>query len=286
MSDFGGGAPPPPPPPSAGGGGPIPQRGLGDILSTAFELYKTNFAKLIQLVAIVVVPLALVQAFVRTVAFKPCEPRDINTLEDLNDLVNDCAASSFGRSLLVAAIIGLLTVAIQQLLVGALTRGGAGALLGRAVDVNASYKYAFSRLGGLVGLAILIAIVVGVGFLLLFIPGLIFAVFLSMAIPAFIVERKGVTESMSRSWSLVSGEWWHTFGVMIVTLIIVGVVSGIVTAIGGSNFFLYWIFSTIAQLITAPFFALVVVVLYVDLRSRHESLTADGLGTELDAATA
>ncbi len=152
MSDFGGGAPPPPPPPSAGGGGPIPQRGLGDILSTAFELYKANFAKLIQLVAIVVVPLALVQAFVRTVAFKPCEPRDINTLEDLNDLVNDCAASSFGRSLLVAAIIGLLTVAIQQLLVGALTRGGAGALLGRAVDVNASYKYAFSRLGGLVGI--------------------------------------------------------------------------------------------------------------------------------------
>ncbi len=70
------------------------------------------------------------------------------------------------------------------------------------------------------------------------------------------------------------------------TSIIVGVVSGIVTAIGGSNFFLYWIFSTIAQLITAPFFALVVVVLYVDLRSRHESLTADGLGTELDAATA
>ncbi|HYJ59947.1 MAG TPA: hypothetical protein VE032_00605 [Actinomycetota bacterium] len=285
MSDFGG-APPPPPPPSAGGGGQIPQRGLGDILSTAFELYKANFSKLIQLVAIVVVPLALVQAFVRTVAFKPCEPRDITTLEDLEDLVNDCAASSFGRSLLVTAILALITVAIQQLLVGALTRGGAGALLGRVVDVNASYKYAFSRLGGLIGLALLIAVVVGIGFVLFIIPGIILAVFLAMAVPAFIIERKGVTDSMSRSWTLVRGSWWHVFGVILVTLIIVGVVSGILTALGGNNFFLYWIFSTIAQLITAPFFALVAVVLYVDLRSRHEGLTADGLGTELDAATA
>ena len=76
--------------------------------------------------------------------------------------------------------------------------------LGRPVDVNASYKYAFSRLGGLIGLALLIAIVVGVGFLLLIIPGIILAVFLAMAVPAFIIERKGVTESMSRSWQLVS----------------------------------------------------------------------------------
>ena len=49
--DNGGAAPPPPPPPSAGGGGAIPQRGLGDILTTAFELYRANAAKLITIVA-------------------------------------------------------------------------------------------------------------------------------------------------------------------------------------------------------------------------------------------
>ena len=60
--DNGGAAPPPPPPPSAGGGGAIPQRGLGDILTTAFELYRANAAQLIKIVAIVVVPLTFVLA--------------------------------------------------------------------------------------------------------------------------------------------------------------------------------------------------------------------------------
>lgn len=285
MSDFGGGAPPPPPPPSAGGGGPIPQRGLGDILSTAFELYKTNFAKLIQLVAMVVIPLALIQAFLVTVAFKPCDPGDVDTLQELGDALESCSGT-FGRSLLVGALTWFIAIAIQQLLLGALTRGGAGAVVGRPVDVNASYRYAFSRLGGLIGLALLIAIVVGVGFLLLIIPGIIFAVFLAMAVPAFIIERKGVTESMSRSWQLVSNHWWHTLVVIFVASLLAGIVNGILTALGGDNFVLYWIFSTIGLLITAPFVALVAIVLYVDLRSRHEGLTAEGLGAELDAATA
>jgi hypothetical protein len=263
----------------------MPQRGLGDILSTAFEIYRANASKLIQLVAIVVVPLALIQAFLVTVAFKPCETREITTLEDLNDLVNDCSGA-FGRSLLIGALVALIAVAVQQLLLGALTRGGAGALLGRPVDVNASYKYAFSRLGGLIGLALLIAVVVGIGFLLFIIPGIIFAVFLAMAVPSFIIERKGVTESMSRSWELVRGSWWHTLLVIFVASFLAGIVNGILTALGGSNFFLYWIFSTIGLLITAPFVALVAVVLYVDLRSRHEGLTAEQLGQQLDSATA
>ena len=74
-------------------------------------------------------------------------------------------------------------------------------------------------------------------------------------------------------------------------IVVAGIIAGdrrtaILTAIGGSNFFLSWIFSAIAQIITAPFVALVSVILYIDLRSRHEGLTADQLGTQLDAAQA
>jgi len=61
---------------------------------------------------------------------------------------------------------------------------------------------------------------------------------------------------------------------------------GILTAIGGSNFFLYWVFSSIGQIITAPFVALVNVLLYLDLRARHEGLTSDRLASELDSAQA
>ena len=283
MDDSGNfGAPPPPPPPSAGGGGQIPQRGLGDILSNAFQLYKANAAKLIQIVAIVVIPLTFILALLTQVAFKQ-DCKDLNNIQDLNDLANRCTVS-VGRTLLLSAITYFIAIAIQQLLLGALTRGAAGALLGREVDVSASYRYAFARLGGLIGLALLVALIVGVGFILLVIPGIIFLVFLSMSVPAFIIERRGVTDSISRSWNLVSGSWWHVFGVIVVAAIIAGVVNGILTAIGGSTFIGAWLLSAIAQIITAPFVALVSVVLYVDLRVRHENLDAGTLGRDLDAA--
>jgi hypothetical protein len=261
-------------------GGGFAPKGLGDILSSAWDLYRANAAQLIQIVAAVVVPLTLVQAFLIRVAFKR-DCSDVNTLSDLNK-----CTSSFGRSLLLGAIAALIGVMIQQLLTGALTRGAAGSLVGRPVDVAASYRYALSRLGGLIGLAFLIALVVGVGFVLLIIPGIIFAVFLSMAVPSFIIERRGVTDSMSRSWNLVRGSWWHVLLVVVVAAILAGIVNNVITAIGGSSFLGAWIAAAIAQIITAPFVALVGVVLYVDLRARREGLDSATLMRELDSAQA
>ena len=57
--------------------------------------------------------------------------------------------------------------------------------------------------------------------------------------------------------------------------------SSLLGAIGGSNWFTSWIFSAIAQIITVPFSALVSVLLYLDLRSRKEALTATTLRAEL-----
>jgi hypothetical protein len=283
--DDGGMAPPPPPPPSAGGGGAIPQRGLGDILTAAFELYRANAAKLIQIVAIVVIPLTFLSALLTKVIFKPTCTVDVQTVQGLQVAVNNCTGG-FARGALLSAIGFFIAIAIQQLLAGAVTRGGAAATLGREVDVSASYRYAFSRIGGLIGLALLIGLIVGIGFILLIIPGIIFLVFLSVSVAAFIVERLGAVDSMKRSWRLVSGNWWHTLGVIVVASILAGIVNGILTAIGGSSFIGSWIFSSIAQIITAPWVALVYVLLYVDLRARHEGLSSAQLGTELDAAQA
>jgi hypothetical protein len=284
--DDGGMAPPPPPPPSAGGGGAIPQRGLGDILTAAFELYRANAAKLIQIVAIVVVPLTFVLALLQTVTFKQdCTAENLQTVQDFQDAVDRCTGG-VGRSLLILAIAGFIAAAIQQFILGAVTKGGAAAVVGRPVDVEGSYRYAFSRLGGLIGLALLIALAVFVGFFFLIIGALIVGVFLAVAVPAFIIERKGALDSMSRSWKLVRGQWWHTLLVTFVAGVIAAVINGILTGIAGGNFFLYWIFSAIGQSITAPFVALVGVILYVDLRARHEGLTAQQLGSELDATQA
>ncbi|HSL12064.1 MAG TPA: hypothetical protein VLA82_12180 [Actinomycetota bacterium] len=286
MDNMGGSAPPPPPPPPSEGEGSrgFAPRGIGDILSTAFDLYKRNAAQLLIIAAVVVVPLTLIQA-VLTDALVDDVVSEISVNEETGEISVTDGGSSFGQAILASVLLGLISAAIWMLLTGALTRGAAGALSGRPIDVGESYRAALSRLAGLIGLSLLIAIVVGIGFALLIIPGVILLVFLSMAVPAFIIERRGVTDSMSRSWNLVSGKWWHVLGAILVAAIISGIVSGIIGALGGDSVIGIWLTSAIGSVITAPFYALVSVVLYVDLRARREGLDSATLQRELDTGT-
>jgi len=285
MDDSGGfGAPPPPPPPSAGGGGAIPQRGLGDILSAAFDVYKANASKLITIVAVVVVPLSFISHLFTGVVFKAHVKTTPITIAGQTVGTTSVSTRSFGAILLAGFIAAAIVIVISAALQAALTRGAALATVGDPIDVEASYRFGFRRFGSVFWISLLVGLVVAVGFLLLFIPGLIFLTMLAVAIPALIVEDRRGTAAMGRSWNLVKGHFWHVLGTIAVAFIITIVVGAIIGLFGDSNWFLQWIFGSIAQIITAPFTALVSVLLYVDLRAREEGLTGDRLRADLSAA--
>lgn len=272
--------PPPPPPPSGGGGGTLSPRGIGDILTTAFEVYKANAAKLIVIVAIVVIPLALLGSVLQNVVFE-IETREVTiggqTIETA------VGGRSFFAVIAAATITGALAIVMAAVLQAATLRAGAQAVIGDPVDAEASYRYGFRRLGSVILIAILVGIIVFVGFVLLVIPGIVAWVFLSVAVPALVVENRRGTDALGRSFKLVSGSFWHVLGTVLITAIITGVIGSIVGAIGGSNVILSWIFTSIGQIITVPFTALVIVILYLDLRARQESLTAGTLRAEIAA---
>ena len=284
MSDVPGGPTPPPPPPPMMGGpqGGIPPKTLGEILSAAFNIYKANASKLILVIALVVVPLSLIGALFFGVVFAP---ERIEVGSTGSGVVVDYASRSWGANLLVGSIGALIAIIISAILQAAILRAASQATIGDQVDVEASYRYGFKRLGSVILLSLLVGLIVAVGFILLIIPGIIFLVFLSASIPVLIVENRRGTEAMSRSWNLVKGHFWHALVVILVAALIVGVVSGIIGAIGGHNWFVRWIFTSIAQIVTAPFAALVSVLLYLDLRARSETLTAETLRRELASGT-
>jgi len=280
MSDVPGGPTPPPPPPPPGtppGPGGFRPRTLGEILSEAFRIYRENAAKLMVIVAVVVVPLSFIGALLGHFVGEPT----LHRVKILGQPATIEYSRSFGvtiLALLIAAAIGVIIWAILQ---AAILRGAAQATIGDPVDVEASYRWGLSRFGSVLLVALLVGIVVGVGFILLIIPGLIFLVFLSVSEPALIVENRRGTEALKRSWNLVRGHFWHALVVILIAAILTGIVQGILAAIGGHNWFVRWIFSAIAQILTSPFSALVTVLLYLDLRARKEALTADRLRTEL-----
>jgi hypothetical protein len=288
MDNSGGFTTPPPPPPPPGGeggaGGPgLPPRGVGEILSTAFEIYRTNAQNLLMIVAIVVVPLTFISAFIGGVVFAP----ETETVTVFGESVETVSARSFGAAMIVLFVGTVIGVIINAVLQAAIMRGAAQGSIGDRVDIDASYKWGFARFGSVLLISILVGLAVLGGLILLIIPGLIFMVMFAVAIPALVVENLRGTDAMSRSWNLVKGHFWHAVGVIILAAIITAVVGGIIGAIGGaisSNWFVSWIFQAFAQIIVAPFAAIVSVLLYLDLRARREALTADGLRAELNRA--
>ena len=109
------------------------------------------------------------------------------------------------------------------------------------------------------------------------------------AVPA---EEQDRLKALRRSWQLVRGSWWRVFGIRLLGYLIVSFVSGIIvvpfaiaafasTGIFGGDtptgtpvlfFVLLAIGSLVAQTITAPLLAGILVLLYVDRRMRAEAL--------------
>lgn len=251
-------------------------RTLGEILSAAFDIYKANASNLILIVAVVVVPLSLLGALLAQLVAAP--KKETITVLGQTQTITDRTFAAFVLGAIIAAIVAVIISAVLQ---AAMMRGAALATIGDPVDVEASYRWGFKRFGSVLLVGLLVGITVAIGFILLIVPGIIFLTLFSVSIPALVIENRRGTEAMKRSWNLASDHFWHVLGVILVAAIITGVVSGVIGSFGGSNWFASWIFSAIAQIITVPFSALVSVLLYLDLRSRKEALTATTLRAEL-----
>jgi hypothetical protein len=119
----------------------------------------------------------------------------------------------------------------------------------------------------LMGVSIIFAICVAIGFVLLIIPGLILLVIWSVVAPVTVLERPGVLAAFGRSRELVRGNGWNVFGVIILVglaVIVISVAAGLVAASLGSvgGALIQW--AVTAAL--APVSALAASVLYFALR--------------------
>lgn len=123
-------------------------------------------------------------------------------------------------------------------------------------------------LGPLVGAGVLSALGIGVGLVLLIVPGLILLTLWSVLAPAIVIENRGVLAAFRRSRELVTGYAWPVFGAVLVgyLIVLVGtVVFGNIAASIAGGPLLRIVFGALASTITAPVDALVAAVLYYRL---------------------
>lgn len=79
-------------------------------------------------------------------------------------------------------------------------------------DIKETFSKALAIAPRFFVVSILIGIVVGFGFILLIIPGIIFGTWFSFSLFILINENTGILESMRKSKALVKGNFWKVFG--------------------------------------------------------------------------
>jgi hypothetical protein len=260
-----------------GGIAALPPRGIGEILSAAFQLYRRHWRTLVAIAAVVVVPLTLLQYgighWVRTNGQQLQDPAVVST-----------SFWAVASAALLAALVGLL---LYQVLVGAITRTIATEVAGQDLGLEQSYRFGFARLGPILVVSVVVGLATLLGLIVFIIPGIYIGVRLAVSIQALVVEGKRGTEAMRRSWELVGGHWWHAAFTLLVGALITGVVNAVITApFSAGAWFIQGIAAAVATTVTLPYGALVGVLLYLDLRARKERLHLDTLKTDLQASTA
>lgn len=80
-------------------------------------------------------------------------------------------------------------------------------------------------LGSIIGLGVLSYLMIIIGFMLCFLPGIYLYVPLSLVFALLVFKRYGVGDSITESFNLIKGEWWITFATLLVIGIIIYLIS-------------------------------------------------------------
>ena len=256
--------------------GSPPVRDLRALINETFSVYGRNFWYFIGIVALVQLPLAVLNLI----------------------------PGGVGLSIVVTIIAILANLLVN----GAAISAVAQQYTGRGnIDIGLCYFRAWKRMPILIPMVIIAALVVGASFIVIAIiaaqvvrgpifviigtpPPIYFIVVWFFAAQAIIMEGIGPTQSLRRSFRLVQASWWRVFGIGIVFFLITIMVTipfliaiAIATAAEATALsdILSVVLNAAAVIFAGPLSYIGATLVYYDLRVRKEGYTFVHMSQEL-----
>lgn len=239
---------------------------LGEILDAGFRLLRDHFATLFGLAALVYVPLGLLELVV--------------SLETAD-------ASGSPVATIVAGVLYLLVLSVGLPLIAAAITLALGAVyLGRPLPARAALRRSWTKVMPLAGTSLLAYIFIGLGLLLLVVPGiwLAFAYFVTSQV--VVLEDLSGRAALRRSSDLMKG--WKGRGFLI--SLVAGVLQGVL--VGAPAWALQaWpavdaLVGIVMSSLSLAFLLAVTVAFYFDLRCRRDGFDLEHLARQVEQAGA
>jgi hypothetical protein len=205
--------------------------------------------------AVIFIPVGLLEAIDESLQDPFAEADEISALE---------VTEIFGAAVAIAVTALLGDVLYAGVVAAALTAERDGR------DLSLRERLATLPVGRLVAADLLLGVVIVAGLVLLVVPGFVFLTWFALVAPIVKVERPPLVAAFRRSRELVRGWFWLVFWLVVPITVGSEVLSQLAQSgavdLLGEGFTANWLGAVVTELVTAPPYALAVVVLYFELR--------------------
>lgn len=245
--------------------------GASELLKQSWTLYRQRFWTFVGILAI---PMAFIFILAMLIG---------GSAALVGMFSSSALVKTTGLVALIAAIVVVVCIAIVLGIWGQIALLIAIRDNAEAIGIRTAYQRARPFIGGYFWISLIVGLISIGGFLLLIVPGIIFAVWFSFATVIFVVENERGMNALLKSKAYVQGRWGYTFwrqlvvGVIyvIISLLISGLV-GLLAWLGGSVAGpagqsimggLSTIIQNVISIFIAPFIPIYIYLLYQNLRS-------------------
>jgi hypothetical protein len=237
---------------------------LADVFSKAFAIYGRRFVPFTILTVIASIPDYIV----------------VITL-------TDSTGGRAGEFTWAQAVLILVNIVTKSLSSAVVIYGVIQDLRGRAFSIGDSIRITLSRILPIIGVTFCASIAVGLGSLLLAVPGIMLLCRYYMAAPVCVAERAGVWESLGRSAFLTKGYRWQVFGTIMLLVVVNLVLSLVLTRIFGPVFGMtgsvaFLVVSQALGAVLGSFYGIIVSVFYYELRVAKEGVDIEKIASVFD----
>lgn len=258
------------PPPGSGqplpGWGRFHARSLGELLDSAFSLYRRNVLLIVSISAVVQVPAAMLTFTVYQLTGYAARADALQRLSQamrganpdrLNQLLGSSLATLIPLLIIGGAVALVQWLVIEPLATAAMTGAVSDLYLDRHPSLWSAYRTVLRRLPAVLGVTALLllagiaAVAAGVTLVTLLglalgpagavlgvilVPALVILAAiaftrLTFAMPAVIIERCTAVEGLRRSWRLVRGSTSRIFGILLLVTIITTIIATLLTGL-------------------------------------------------------
>lgn len=190
------------------------ERDFGQVFNAAFAYLKQEIKPLGRALLTIVLPglivlgifLGYMNSFMQNLYRNPGFARDYSML---------------GKFFGIFGIYFLLVILIQSLLITTVIAYLKVYLNKKESPyVHEVFSETLKNIIPVIGASLLGAIVIGIGFVFCILPSIYLGVSLSLFLIALVIERNGIGNAFSRSFQLTHIQWWPTFLIIVVSVVI------------------------------------------------------------------